>query len=118
VAGVPRLNVPRFVFDPVSVRKVIENWETIAQSMLHEANRRLARARDEVLNSPIDEILCYPGVPFRWREPDLEGPHDLIFAGGTECGRYKLLDVQHRNDARDPQRRDSAGPRYRGFLSG
>jgi hypothetical protein len=22
--------------------------------------------------------LAYPGVPARWREPDLEAPHDLI----------------------------------------
>jgi hypothetical protein len=71
-------DVLRLVFDPDSVRKVTMNWETIARSLLNEANRRLAWARDEVLKNLIDEMLSYPGVPPRWREPDLEAPRDLI----------------------------------------
>jgi len=46
--------------------------------LLNEAYRRLAWARDETLKTLIAEILSYPGVPARWREPDLEAPHDLI----------------------------------------
>jgi len=72
------LNLLRLVFDPEGFRKVILNWEAIAKSLLNEGYRRLAWARDDTLKKLIAEILSYPGVPIRWREPDLEAPHDLI----------------------------------------
>jgi transcriptional regulator with XRE-family HTH domain len=74
----PRLNVLRLLFDPNGLRKVIVNWEAIAKSLLNEAYRRLAWARDDRLRKLIAEILSYPGIPTRWREPDLEAPHELI----------------------------------------
>lgn len=74
----PRLNVLHLVFDPNQVRGIIMNWELIAKSLLNEAYRRLAWARDDTLRKLIADILSYPGVPARWREPDLEAPHDLI----------------------------------------
>jgi transcriptional regulator with XRE-family HTH domain len=74
----PRVNLLHLVFDPNGFRRVIVNWEAIAKWMLNEAYRRLAWARDETLRKLIAEILSYPGVPTRWREPDLEAPHDLI----------------------------------------
>jgi transcriptional regulator with XRE-family HTH domain len=78
VSKAPRLNLLRLTFDPAGVRKVILNWEQIAKSLLNEAYRRLAWARDDTLRDLITEILAYPGVPARWREPDLEAPHELI----------------------------------------
>ena len=74
----PRLNVLHLLFDPNGLRKVIVNWEAIAKSLLNEAYRRLAWARDDRLRKLIAEILSYPGIPTRWREPDLEAPHELI----------------------------------------
>jgi transcriptional regulator with XRE-family HTH domain len=74
----PRLNILRMIFDPAGARKVIMNWEQIAKSLLNEAYRRLAWARDDALRDLLTEILAYPGVPARWREPDLEAPHNLI----------------------------------------
>jgi transcriptional regulator with XRE-family HTH domain len=78
VTKAPRLNVMRLLFDPNGVRKVIVNWEAIAKSLLNEAYRRLAWARDEALQNLLTEILAYPGVPARWREPDLDTPNNLI----------------------------------------
>jgi transcriptional regulator with XRE-family HTH domain len=78
VSTAPRLNVLHLLFDPNGFRKVIVNWEPIAKSLLNEAYRRLAWARDDALKNLITEILSYPGVPPRWREPDLEAPHELI----------------------------------------
>jgi transcriptional regulator with XRE-family HTH domain len=78
VSTPPRLNVLHLLFDPNGLRKVIVNWEAIAKSLLNEAYRRLAWARDETLKKLIAEILSYPGVPVRFREPDLEAPHELI----------------------------------------
>jgi transcriptional regulator with XRE-family HTH domain len=74
----PRVNLLRLALDPNGFRKVIVNWEAIAKSLLNEAYRRLAWARDDTLKKLIEEILSYPGVPTRWREPDLEAPHELI----------------------------------------
>jgi transcriptional regulator with XRE-family HTH domain len=86
VACEPRLNVLRLVFDPESVRKVIVNGEMVAKSLLNEAGRRLTWARDDALKNLIDEMLGYPGVPARWREPDLEAPRDLILPTELKLG--------------------------------
>lgn len=86
VAREPQLNVLRMVFDPNSVRKVIVNWETIAKSLLNEAYRRLAWARDDRLKGLIAEILNYPGVPEHWREADLDAPRDLILPTELKLG--------------------------------
>src|SRR5215831_1287959 len=72
LTALPRLNVLRLVFDPDGVRKAFVNWEAIARALLNEAYRRLAWARDEELKNLIAEVLSYPGVPARWREPDVE----------------------------------------------
>ena len=86
VSTPPRLNVMRLLFDPGGVRRIIVNWEQIAKSLLNEAYRRLAWARDDALKKLIAEILSYPGVPARWREPDLEAPHDLILPMELDLG--------------------------------
>lgn len=86
VSTPPRLNVMRLLFDPGGVRRVIVNWEQIAKSLLNEAYRRLAWARDDALKKLSAEILSYPGVPARWREPDLEAPHDLILPMELDLG--------------------------------
>jgi transcriptional regulator with XRE-family HTH domain len=78
VTKAPRLNILRLLFDPSGTRRVITNWEAIAKSLLNEAYRRLAWARDDTLKNLIAEILSYPGVPARWREPDIEAPSNLI----------------------------------------
>jgi transcriptional regulator with XRE-family HTH domain len=74
----PHLNLLHLLFDPRGMRKIVVNWEAIAKSLLNEAYRRLAWARDEKLKALITEILNYPGVPARWREPDLEAPPELV----------------------------------------
>jgi transcriptional regulator with XRE-family HTH domain len=78
VSTPPRPNVMHLVFDPAKLRRIIVNWELIAKSLLNEAYRRLAWARDDTLRQLIMDILSYPGVPARWREPDLDPPHHLI----------------------------------------
>jgi transcriptional regulator with XRE-family HTH domain len=78
VTAPPRLNLLRLVYDPTKLRKLILNWEPIAKSLLSEAFRSAAWARDEQLEKLLAEILSYPGVPTRWREPDFEAPRALI----------------------------------------
>lgn len=78
VATSPRVNLLHLLFDPNGLRRVIVNWEAGAKALLNEAYRRLAWVRDDTLKKLIADILSYPGVPARWHEPDLEGPHALI----------------------------------------
>ncbi len=78
VASPPRVNVLRLLFRPDGLRNVVVNWEQNAKALLNEAYRRLAWARDDELKRLIAEVLAYPGVPARWREPDLETPQSLI----------------------------------------
>jgi hypothetical protein len=61
VSKPPRLNVLYLVFDPNQVRGIMVNWEVIAKSLLNEAYRRLAWARDDTLKMLIADILSYPG---------------------------------------------------------
>ena len=82
----PRLNVLRLLFAPDGLRKVVVNWEVSAKALLNEAHRRLTWARDEKLRQLIAEVLSYPGVPSRWREPDLEAPHALILPMELDVG--------------------------------
>jgi transcriptional regulator with XRE-family HTH domain len=86
VSAPPRLNLLRLTFDPTKMRKLIINWEPIAKSMLNEAFRSAAWARDEEMEKLLAEILSYPGVPTRWREPDFEAPRALILPIEMDVG--------------------------------
>lgn len=80
VATEPRLNLLRLIFDPDGFRKVIVNWEAIAKSLLNQAYRTALWARDDAMRKLIAEILAYPGVPAKWREPDLDTPAALMLS--------------------------------------
>ena len=82
----PRLNLLRLIFDPDGVRKVIINWEPVAKALLDQAHRVAAWARDHTMRDLIAEILAYPGVPPRWREPDLEAPRALMLPFELDLG--------------------------------
>ena len=80
VATEPRLNLLHLMFDPNAIRKLIVNWEPIAKSLLNQAHRAAAWARDNSMRELIAAILSYPGVPANWREPDLETPPALMLS--------------------------------------
>ena len=73
----PLLFLPQRALNRVNVA-FPAHWEACAKALLNEAYRRLAWARDDMLKALISDILKYPGVPARWREPELEGPQALI----------------------------------------
>jgi transcriptional regulator with XRE-family HTH domain len=86
----PRLNLLHLVFDPNGVRKVIVNWEPIAKALLDQAHRVATWARDDTMRDLIAAILAYPGVPARWREPDLETPRALMLPFELNLGGGKI----------------------------
>ena len=89
----PRLNLLRLIFDPNGVRKVIVNWEPVAKALLDQAHRVAQWARDETMADLIAEILAYPGVPTRWREPDLAAPRALMLSFELDLGRGRIARV-------------------------
>jgi transcriptional regulator with XRE-family HTH domain len=68
-------NVLRLMFHPDGLRPAVENWEAVAQALVHRVHREaVGGALDEVGRRLLSEILDYPGVPSRWRTPDLGAP--------------------------------------------
>jgi hypothetical protein len=98
------VNFLPLLFDPNSLRRVIVNWEACAKALLNEAYRRLAWARDDMLKALISDILKYPRVPARWREPELEGPQALILPMELNLKRQDRPDVQHCHERGDAAR--------------
>lgn len=90
ITAPPRLNLLHLVFDPNGIRRVIVNWEPIAKSLLNQAYRVATWVRDDTIRELIAAILSYPGVPTRWREPDLEAPQTLILPFELNLGAEKI----------------------------
>jgi transcriptional regulator with XRE-family HTH domain len=86
IARPPYVNLLRLVFDPKGVRRLIVNWEPIAKALLDQAHRMAAWTRDKILRDLIAGILDYPGVPARWRDPDLEAPPALMLSFELDMG--------------------------------
>jgi transcriptional regulator with XRE-family HTH domain len=74
-SGTPHNGV-RLVFQPQGLRPFIENWDLVAARIIRRVHREVAdNPSDETLKRFLDELLSYPGVPSRWRMPDLDGAH-------------------------------------------
>jgi len=72
-SGTPH-NGPRLVFDPKGLRPFIENWEVVAARIIRRVQREAADdPLDEKLKGFLEELLSFPGVPSRWRIPDIDG---------------------------------------------
>jgi transcriptional regulator with XRE-family HTH domain len=68
-------NVMRLVFHPQGLRRFIENWEEVAGRLIQRVHRDAAGAPpDAPTRALLEELLGYPGVPARWRAPELERP--------------------------------------------
>jgi transcriptional regulator with XRE-family HTH domain len=66
-------NVLRLMFHPDGLRPFVENWEAVARSLVRRVHREaIGGALDETGRQLLSEILAYPGVPARWRSPDLD----------------------------------------------
>lgn len=68
-------NVLRLMFHPDGLRPSVENWEAVAQALVQRLHREaVGGALDDAGRQLLSEILDYPGVPSRWRMPDLGAP--------------------------------------------
>ncbi|HEY3494345.1 MAG TPA: transcriptional regulator, partial [Polyangiaceae bacterium] len=70
-ANAPAPNVLRLMFDPSGLRPHVENWEAVAESLLHRLHREATGGvKDVVTLRLLAEILEYPDVP-ALRRPNL-----------------------------------------------
>jgi transcriptional regulator with XRE-family HTH domain len=65
-------NVMRIMLHPDGVRRFIVNWEAVAEALVQRVHREaVGGVPDETTRLLLAEILAYPGVPRRWRTPNL-----------------------------------------------
>jgi transcriptional regulator with XRE-family HTH domain len=68
-------NILRLMFHPEGLRPFVDNWEAVAQALVRRVHREaVAGALDDAGRALLSEVLNYPGVPVRWRSPDLGAP--------------------------------------------
>jgi transcriptional regulator with XRE-family HTH domain len=68
-------NVLRLMFHPDGLRPHVTNWESVAEVLVRRVHREaVGGVADDPTRQLLDEILAYPGVPRRWRTPDLGAP--------------------------------------------
>jgi len=71
----PPANIIRLMFDPGGVRPYVSNWESVGEALVQRIHREaLGGVPDVQTAALLEEVLSYPGVPARWRTPDLLGP--------------------------------------------
>lgn len=69
------VNVLRLIFDPEGLRRFVVRWEELAPALLQRLHREaLGGVLDEDAEDLLAELLARPGVPARWRTPDLAAP--------------------------------------------
>jgi transcriptional regulator with XRE-family HTH domain len=73
-------NVLRLLFHPGGLRPFLENWEDVAGRLIQRVHREAAGSPpDAATRALLRELLDYPGVPTRWRTPELDrAPAPLV----------------------------------------
>jgi transcriptional regulator with XRE-family HTH domain len=86
----PRPNLLQLLFDPAGWRPLIVNWETVAKATLERVHRETFWDHDPLTRRLLDEILSYPDVPARWRQPDFNAPQEVIIPVELRFGAQTL----------------------------
>ena len=69
--GRPRPNVLQALFDPSGLRAHIANWQELAHQLVQRVQREAYATDDDETRRLLRDLLAFPGVPARWREPDV-----------------------------------------------
>jgi transcriptional regulator with XRE-family HTH domain len=66
-------NVIRMMFHPSWLRPYVHDWDSAAESLVQRMHREaLAGVRDGATARLFEEVLAYPDVPRRWRNPNVD----------------------------------------------
>lgn len=90
VAPKPRLNLLRALFAPDGWRPFVVNWEALAKAMLTRWRREIVLEADVEAQQLLQEVLGYPDVPARWRNPDWASAQDLLVPVELQMGEHTL----------------------------
>ncbi|MEZ4455435.1 MAG: helix-turn-helix transcriptional regulator [Gemmatimonadales bacterium] len=89
VPGPP--NVLRLMFHPEGLRPAVIDWESVAEGLVRRVHREaVGGVIDPGLRDLLTELLGYPGVPKRWRNPDLAAPLLPVLPVGFRLGREEF----------------------------
>lgn len=83
-------NLLRLTFDPMGLRPCISNWEEVARALVDRVHREVGASPDEESEALLEELLSYPGVPDRWRVPDLTRPPPVVIPIRLRAGELEL----------------------------
>ncbi len=86
----PRLNALQMLFDPAGWRPFIRNWETVARAALERAHREYLQDQHPAQREILELVLSYPGVPDRWRQPDLSVAQDILIPVELALGPHTV----------------------------
>jgi transcriptional regulator with XRE-family HTH domain len=65
-------NVLRLMFDPEGLRPFVANWERVGEALVQRVHREaVGGVPDAETAALLRDLLAMPGVPERWRAPDL-----------------------------------------------
>ena len=86
-------NVLRLMFEPDGLRPAVENWETVARSLILRLHREaVGGVLDNRGQELLAALLACPGVPASWATPDLTAPQmpvlPVVFRHGAQRFRY------------------------------
>ena len=112
-------NVLRLMFDPAKLRPFVQNWEAVAEALIHRVHREaVGGAPDSRTAALLKELLSYPGVP---RALAGTGPHggvDAVLTRGVPHPRPGNAVLLYGDDAGNTSGHYAAGDPHRVFLSG
>lgn len=83
-------NLLRLTFDPDGLRPCIVNWEEVARALVDRVHREIGGSPDEESEALLEELLSYPGVPERWRVPDLTRPPPVVIPIRLRAGDLQV----------------------------
>src|SRR5688572_30244724 len=111
-------NVLRLIFHAEGLRPHITNWAEVAESLIQRVHREaVGNIVDDELQSLLDEVLAYPGVPSAQpRRPGRKPPAD--HPGRLRARRPNVSLLLDGDDARHPGGHHGAGDPHRVLLPG
>lgn len=84
------LNLYELLFDPALLRPHIVDWHTFAQGLIVRLHREVLATGDARIETILERLLSYPGVPRGWTRPDFSFTPEPTLTLRLQRGENKL----------------------------